>query len=1572
MKQQLQSALVPLRERRNHLILAQLCHCFLQPSFCIMLFAAACSAQPCVRTVPLAGVCMSYCLISKTTLRSLVVFCHGASFDVGASEAPLMPHFAHKLIQSLWVLLQSLLNRLGPKSKRSPGTACFAPLLSADHIDNNFFASRWTPEARVGVASPATSGASSEAKHRRYRSTCGLQMQCLSPRIMLSASLCSALMPVFLFSRMFLHTAFMQIFSPIMSTGYRSPPAAVVLLQAQLRLARAFEQELAAGRRSFLFQLSAIVGVLCGIPGRQHQISSIAKMPFTLAALACYPFCWCLIFILQRARSVTCLCAPTFQILALKREGGLPASPACRLVSSTQFSASFVWCLWRLGVVLRTALSLLHLCSWCLTRLLLVGGGCLHWLACDSLLAAPASVRSSCGLSLGGCCFCVAARCFCAPLAQVLRSWAASSVRYFCSAPWFQPLPLPSAMVVCMLLLLSLCCLRCLRWAFRPAQRNLSQPAWYMSTPRSLELLCAFFGGWCVLRRVLAALLCVVLAVCLKGQPRKPKPSLLERARVAVPWEMKMMTPLAASAQRLSRPPGPGLDQGSPRGPSRAPSKDVSPSPVRRSRLDPRPPCLPAPRAAATLHPLVLWSALTALYTGHRYLIRPPAFRTMMCSRRLSSPQRRGLLFITMLFSLSCVPIWPPAGLPPNRCRCGSCRVAHDSVPRCWSVHLSVARVTFSSYAFAPTGRNRQRSRRRPAWALRNMLCALLACVVSSSLVPSLVLHGAEGVRAFLGGDVAGRCSWLFNTAGFLCAACLLLMLRWRSACHGWSSRIAVQQGGGCRVSRLRLWFCLCLLLFVPVAGMDPTSPCADAVPPPPQVHHKRSFGRAVRRASTRAFTFYKGKRVSYQDLTGHTRPMASCGFWTTAASNRGGARQSLTTAPVGRRLRLFCWNCGGMGDGKYAEFNHWLDTRGQDVDVALVTETHWKLEADPCTWSLSNWHCIHFASTQRKTAGMLLYVSKRVVSDANIRFSSHLSGRLAHVRLYTHTPVDLILCYQHASNTKAEAETLRKRAHFWQKLASLLSSIPRRHLLLMLGDFNTPLDATCLDIHGPCVPEAKHSAPADVPDFTALLKAHQLLALNTHRKDSVGTYKPYLGDDSFTQIDFIFTRGCTADATAKQAWTLKHFPLQAHLKGFFHLPIRASVPSVVHVRTKPQTSGREGGPSRQDIMMACSQNPDLQAQFSQGVHTALSQNPKLTQLDDLLCDVWGRNFAQPIPLRQAPIQADVAGPLERLWKARHSFKKAPDASLASLWKAWRGMALYRQLRTQIAATSKANKRAAIETKLAVAQEGVDRGNFTLLYQHIRTFAPKQVRTKLQIRDQQGLILGPKEEIKEIETFFTHLYATGQRLQMRLPQPAAAALGSDLLVSALKSLRPKKASLPTAAPAALWKMAAEPLAEYVVQRLHTQNTADWPDLWHIAWLCLLPKKPASHRPDQLRPISLLHPLAKSIAWGLNKLVLDAAMASLLEDPQFAYLPTRGVDSAMDTAFSHTAEVRALMSAQKPSVFARRAGKVRSPCCGGLLLSIDMSRAFDKVPWLTLYTSLLATGVEPQLAACLHH
>ena len=315
MSQQFQPALVPLRGRRDHQILELLCHSFLQPSFCIMLFAAACSAQHCVSTVFMAGVCMSFGLILTTTLRSLVVFCHGASFDTGASEAPLMPLPAANFSQSFCAFLQSLLNRLGPKSKRSPGTACFAQLLSADHFDHDFFASRWTPEARVGVASPATSGASSEAKHRRLQSTCGLPMQCLNPRIMLSTSLCSANMLVFLFSHMFLHTALMQNFSPNMSVWNRLPLAAFDAPQELSLLICALALDLVGGRTALLLSLCAYSGVTCSIFGRQRQVSTIAELFFTLAALACSSCCGCPISCLQRAQPATCLCAPVFRFL---------------------------------------------------------------------------------------------------------------------------------------------------------------------------------------------------------------------------------------------------------------------------------------------------------------------------------------------------------------------------------------------------------------------------------------------------------------------------------------------------------------------------------------------------------------------------------------------------------------------------------------------------------------------------------------------------------------------------------------------------------------------------------------------------------------------------------------------------------------------------------------------------------------------------------------------------------------------------------------------------------------------------------------------------------------------------------------------------------------------------------------------------------------------------------------------------------------------------------------------------------------------------------------------------------
>ena len=516
MEQQLQPALVPLRGRYDHLLPAQFCHSFLQPSFCIMLFAAACSAQACVSAVLLAGVCMSFCLILTTTLRSLVVFCHGAS---GASEAPLMPHFALKLSQSCWVLLQSLLNRLGPKSKRSPGTACFAQLLSADHIDNNFFAGRWTPEARVGVASPATSGASSEAKHRRLQSTCGLQMQCLNPRIMLSTSLCSANMLVFLFSHMFLHTALMRIFSPNMSLWHRLPPAADDLSQELSLLTCVPACDLVSGRTVILLPCCAFAGALCRIIGQQCHIFKNTEFSFLSAALACLSCCRCLLVWLQRAHFMTCLRAPVSQTFAFKWVGGSPDPLiGCSVPLRWSFALPLL-CRWKLSLDSRPAFGRLprRLCGWYLVHIPLLSACCLHWLTCVSLLAAPASVRFSCGSPLGGCSSYIAARCLGAPPAQDPLPWAVlSSTRLHGASRCSPSLPAPAIETDDFVTLP--CCFRYLRRTFWVSKLGPSQASWCMSVPQSPWLLYAFLSGWLALRRVLGILLGVVLFVCLRDQ----------------------------------------------------------------------------------------------------------------------------------------------------------------------------------------------------------------------------------------------------------------------------------------------------------------------------------------------------------------------------------------------------------------------------------------------------------------------------------------------------------------------------------------------------------------------------------------------------------------------------------------------------------------------------------------------------------------------------------------------------------------------------------------------------------------------------------------------------------------------------------------------------------------------------------------------------------------------------------------------------------------------------------------------------------------------------------------------
>ncbi|CAE7592845.1 unnamed protein product [Symbiodinium necroappetens] len=104
-------------------------------------------------------------------------------------------------------------------------------------------------------------------------------------------------------------------------------------------------------------------------------------------------------------------------------------------------------------------------------------------------------------------------------------------------------------------------------------------------------------------------------------------------------------------------------------------------------------------------------------------------------------------------------------------------------------------------------------------------------------------------------------------------------------------------------------------------------------------------------------------------------------------------------------------------------------------------------------------------------------------------------------------------------------------------------------------------------------------------------------------------------------------------------------------------------------------------------------------------------------------------------------------------------------------------------------------------------------------------------------------------------------------------------------------------------PAVLWKSAATSLARKLLPPLNNEWLSDMtsppPDEWNIADIFLLLKPGKLPTAAALRPISLLHPVAKALAVLLKDRLQPAADALLEHLPQYAYLHQRSAQDALD-------------------------------------------------------------------------
>ena len=241
------------------------------------------------------------------------------------------------------------------------------------------------------------------------------------------------------------------------------------------------------------------------------------------------------------------------------------------------------------------------------------------------------------------------------------------------------------------------------------------------------------------------------------------------------------------------------------------------------------------------------------------------------------------------------------------------------------------------------------------------------------------------------------------------------------------------------------------------------------------------------------------------------------------------------------------------------------------------------------------------------------------------------------------------------------------------------------------------------------------------------------------------------------------------------------------------------------------------------------------------------------------------------------------------------------------------------------------------------------------LFKAVKRFAPKTKKLRIQLKDELGHLLAPSASAQAYRTFFSDLY------QSPTVPPTPGFLTEDLDLSWAEWFS-------ALAHTHRLKHCADLLASFIAPRASFQaGPIVWPEAWTDAFLALPPKPPKvpSH-PKALRPISLPDPLSKSLGVILAQRLGPYTQQYLATLPQHAYLAQRSTASAIGKVMSHCHQIRQLLQSQKLNIHSSRDGQRNSDLVGGLILSVDLSRAFDSLPLWLLRQSLDQAGVPGSL------
>ena len=577
--------------------------------------------------------------------------------------------------------------------------------------------------------------------------------------------------------------------------------------------------------------------------------------------------------------------------------------------------------------------------------------------------------------------------------------------------------------------------------------------------------------------------------------------------------------------------------------------------------------------------------------------------------------------------------------------------------------------------------------------------------------------------------------------------------------------------------------------------------------------------------------------------------------------------------------------------------------------------------------------------------------------------------GRLLHVRISGYSvPIDVIAVYQWVLQDGKASSASRDRQAVWTQLTRLIGSLPVRNVLAVAGDFNT----SCRQLGGHIGSGTLYNARTGDTEFTNLLQTHDLCVLNSWGRARPSRCATFQNGHVYSHIDYIILRRSLADPQAKRAGPLA-LDLAPGRLGPRHRPVRASLPVVGCWKLHGRKPAKGPEYSLQELRMAASAGSENWSRFvahAQAAVQACASPPNVSTLNRLILPLCARYF----PLkRQAKRHAfrsnEVSGAIAEMWRAYHHMRAMPrHVNLKRrVFEAIRRLTRFRVLSRQVRRASLSHRKQRVHALIDRAASAASKDQMTEVYRVCRQLAPKQRRERVCIRGDDGRTLSPSEQYDAIYGYFSQVFSHPNMpgFEVSCDPPA---LEHEEQVSAINSLKPRKAVPVTSLPVEVWQACSETFAGCVsvtyAADVATEPSALSSEITDCS-LVLLPKPGrATKLPRDLRPLGIQDPTSKIIAGILRDRLVIQVGHVLAEYPQFAYCKGKSIDEGICRVAQFCKNVRSRLRAH--SVRSRRSGANNSMCFGGIMVGIDLSRAFDTLDRPCLLRALAFADVPAPL------